>query len=61
MKPEALETFYETLARAIDAVGPARESLFLARLALLLAEATGDGEAATCRIAMALEGLAEEE
>jgi hypothetical protein len=37
-----LETAYETLARAIDAAGPDRESLFLAKLALTLAHEAGD-------------------
>ncbi len=37
-----LEAAYETLARAIDAAGPEKEALFLARLALVLAHEGGD-------------------
>jgi hypothetical protein len=33
---EDFETAYETLATAIDQAGPAREALFLTRLALVL-------------------------
>jgi hypothetical protein len=37
-----LETAYELLARAIDSAGPEKESLFLAKLALVLAHESGD-------------------
>ena len=37
-----LETLFEELARAIDQIGPARESLYLTKLVLLLAEQAGD-------------------
>lgn len=37
-----LETVYDELATAIDAVGPARTELFLVKLALLNANALGD-------------------
>ena len=39
---EDFETAYETLATAIDQAGPAREALFLTRLALVLAHELGD-------------------
>ncbi|MEI7445926.1 MAG: hypothetical protein WCK28_13635 [Burkholderiales bacterium] len=45
------DALYRDCAQAITAVGRERESLFLARLALLLMEACGD--AARCREAMA--------
>lgn len=42
MSVTTLETVYERLAEAIDAAGPEKETLLLAKLALLLAEALGD-------------------
>lgn len=42
MSVTTLETVYERLAEAIDATGPEKETLLLAKLALLLAEALGD-------------------
>jgi hypothetical protein len=39
---EDFETAYETLATAIDQAGPAREALFLTRLALVLGHELGD-------------------
>ena len=49
MKPDQpdqlfIETAYDLLAAAIDAVGPERESLFLAKLALTLANEIGEAE-----------------
>lgn len=38
-----LEGFYDVLAQAIDASGPDRETVFLAKLALRLAHELGDG------------------
>ena len=37
-----IETAYDLLANAIDSVGPARESLFLTKLALTLANEIGE-------------------
>ncbi len=37
MSFNGLETFYESLAEAIDAAGPRERELFLTRLALMLA------------------------
>ena len=37
-----LEEIYDRLANAIDAAGPAKESLFLAKLCLTLAHHVGD-------------------
>jgi hypothetical protein len=51
MPPDARDRLYAQLARAITEAGSARESLFLARLALLLFEAVGDE--APCRQAIA--------
>ncbi len=48
---------YAALARAITEAGPARESLFLARLALLLFEAVGDEARCRQAVADALEEL----
>lgn len=54
--PDARDALYRDCALAITAVGRERESLFLARLALLLMEAVGDE--ARCR--QALEAAARE-
>ena len=40
---EQLETLYDELATAIDQAGPERESVFLAKLVLCLAQEFGDG------------------
>ncbi len=44
-----LETAYETLARAIDAAGPEKEALLLARLALVLAHECGTSRCSGAR------------
>ncbi|RST52706.1 hypothetical protein [Variovorax sp. MHTC-1] len=49
--PEARDRLYAECARAISEAGAERESLFLARLALLLFEQVGDE--ARCRAALA--------
>lgn len=54
-----LEQVYERLAAAIDAVGPERESLFLAKLALALAHELGDRDAALACIEKARQDLDE--
>jgi len=54
---EDFETAYETLATAIDQAGPAREALFLTRLALVLAQKLGDVAAFRTAIETALDGL----
>ncbi len=56
LTPDARDALYRDCALAITAVGRERESLFLARLALLLMEAVGDE--ARCR--QALEAAAQE-
>ena len=53
---EDFETAYETLAMAIDQAGPAREALFLTRLALLLGHELGDIGAFKKAIEAALDG-----
>lgn len=52
-----VEAFYEALAGAIDVAGPERETLFLTRLALLLAHAGGDRGSALAAVSSALAGL----
>jgi hypothetical protein len=54
-----LETSFDLLARAIDAAGPARESLFLAKLSLALANRIGDNDVLGLAIQAALKGLQE--
>jgi len=51
-----LEALWERLARAVDEAGDESE-LFLAKLALLLAEKLGDREAAEAAIEAALRDL----
>ena len=51
LAPEARDRLYADCARAITVAGTERESLFLARLALLLFEQVGDE--ARCRAALA--------
>lgn len=51
LAPEARDRLYADCANAISEAGAARESLFLARLALLLFEQVGDE--ARCRAALA--------
>jgi hypothetical protein len=50
---EDLERVYDLIAAAIDRVGPERESLLLAKLALLLADRLGDYESAAEAVAAA--------
>lgn len=57
MTPEELEQAYEWLAIALDEAGPARESLFLARLALTLAHRLGDPDSFKEAIAIALKNI----
>jgi hypothetical protein len=51
LSPEARDRLYAECARTISEAGTERESLFLARLALLLFEQVGDE--ARCRAALA--------
>lgn len=48
-----LERVYDLIAAAIDRVGPERESLLLAKLALLLADEVGDYDAVAAAVAAA--------
>lgn len=57
LSPDDLEAAYEALALAIDAAGEPRETLFLTRLALLLAQEFGDIAAFKRSIETALEDL----
>lgn len=54
---EARDRVYAECARAISEAGPERESLFLARLALLLFEQVGDEARCRDALAQALDGL----
>jgi len=54
---EARDRVYAECARAISEAGAQRESLFLARLALLLFEALGDEARSRAALAQALDGL----
>ncbi|HEU5016502.1 MAG TPA: hypothetical protein VFT69_00870 [Pseudolabrys sp.] len=54
---EALESFYESVAKALDSIGEANESLFLCRLVLLLASACRPSEALETSIHSAMAGL----
>ena len=51
LAPDVRDRLYAECARAVTAAGSERESLFLARLALLLFEQVGDE--ARCRAALA--------
>lgn len=57
LSPDDLEAAYEALALAIDRAGEPRETLFLTRLALLLAHEVGDLAAFKRSIKTALEDL----
>jgi hypothetical protein len=59
LTPAERDALYRACALAIDAAGPERDRLFLARLALLLMEALGD--AGRCREALAAASLVLEE
>ncbi len=53
LPPADLELAYDALAIALDRVGPARESEFLARLALLLMQAAPRAEQVLAAISAA--------
>ena len=57
LPPEARDRLYAACANAISEAGEARESLFLARLALLLFEQVGDEARCRRALADALEAL----
>lgn len=52
-----LESVYETLASAIDAVGPDKSELFLVKLALLSARQIGDAQLLATLVANAQKDL----
>ena len=54
---EARDRVYAECARAISEAGTERESLFLARLALLLFEQIGDEQRCRAALAQALDDL----
>lgn len=57
MSVSTLETVYERIAETIDTVGPEKETLFLAKLALLLAEAQDDKDTVLALIGEAAKDL----
>ena len=57
LDPEARDRLYAECAAAISEAGAERESLFLARLALLLFEQVGDESRCRTALAHALNGL----
>lgn len=52
-----LETVYDWLAQAVDAAGPGKAELFLAKLALLNAQALGEPARIRQHIDIALQDL----
>ncbi|WP_159913499.1 DUF2783 domain-containing protein [Pantoea sp. 18069] len=52
-----LESVYETLASAVDAVGRDKSELFLAKLALLCAQRIGDAQVMATLVANAQKDL----
>jgi hypothetical protein len=52
-----LESVYETLASALDAVGPDKSELFLVKLALLCARQMGDAQVLAALVASAQKDL----
>ena len=52
-----LESVYETLASALDAVGPDKTELFLVKLALLSAREIGDAQRLATLVANAQKDL----
>ena len=59
LSPDARDRVYASVARATSDAGRSRESLFLARLALLLFEQVGDEAACERAIEAALRDLPE--
>ncbi len=57
LKPTELEEIYSVLAEAIDAAGPERESVFLTKLTLVLANELGDPEAVRQAVMIATQDL----
>jgi hypothetical protein len=57
MTPEELESVYDAMALAIEDIGPARSDVFLAKLALALADTLGDADLACAVIAECREGF----
>ncbi|MCB1381462.1 MAG: DUF2783 domain-containing protein [Notoacmeibacter sp.] len=57
MSPADVETVYEALAETLDAIGPDKRELFLAKLALLLASEIGDPARVTLCISEAAANL----
>lgn len=58
MTGDELEQIYAALARQIDNVGPEQSTLYLAKLALLMAETWGDAAGARACISGAAQSLA---
>ena len=59
LSTEANERLYDALAEAIDRVGSAKESLFLTKLVLLLANHANDEAAFEQALGIAMKSLAQ--
>jgi hypothetical protein len=57
MTATTLEDVYAAMAEGVDNAGPDREALFLAKTALLLADALNDPDRAVALIQAARDGL----
>lgn len=57
MTPTDVEAVYDALAQTLDAAGPQKSELFLAKLALLLAHEVGDVARVRTLIAQAAANL----
>jgi len=57
MRQHDLEAVYDALAEGIDAVGPEQSELYLAKVALALAERLGDAEESLATIEDCKTGL----
>lgn len=53
-----LEAYWDSLATAVDAAGPERDKLFLAKLAVLLGDEIGDLARLAALVSTALQDLA---
>jgi len=57
MSPADVERIYDALAESIDAMGPDKTPLMLAKLCLALGHDVGDADRVLTRIAECAEGL----
>lgn len=57
MSPDDFETVYEALASALDTAGPEKHALFLTKVVLMLADASGEPEKVQAAFRDCLEDL----